>query len=502
MGYGQILTEHKRAHAAFVSALALIATFFSVTRTTEAVAARPNILVIMSDEHNAAIMGCAGNTIVRTPNLDRLAGRGIVFDAAYTNSPLCVPCRLSFTAGKYISRVGAWSNDTWLPSDDYPSIARIMNDAGYESLLCGKQHYDATRRYGFREIGFKAKTNQAHKNGGGRRRPAGDLANETRKVSSRFNEFHPGDDSGVLRHDRQVTQGVVEYLQARDSEDKPFFLFAGYLAPHFPLIVPQKYVESYRGKVPMPEMPPGMLDALPRNYRHLRVGFNMVGVDADTVRRGRELYYGLTTWVDEQIGLVLDTLERTGLAENTVVIYTTDHGENLGEHGLWWKNCTYEHGARVPLIISWPKRWPGGQRRAGACSLVDVVQTIADLGGADVPGDWDGDSLLPWLNDAAHPWKDLAISEYYGHNIASGMVMLRQGRFKYIYHTRADADHGPQRELFDLKADPGEFKNLADDPAQKERIAAMHARMVKELGEEPDQTEQRCRADYARGYQR
>jgi choline-sulfatase len=462
---------------------------------------RPNILVIMSDEHNVRVTGCYGDEVVRTPNLDRLAEQGVTFDAAYTNSPLCVPCRLSFTSGKYISRVGAWSNSCWLPSDDMPSIARIMTAAGYDSLLCGKMHYDKTRRYGFTEIGGKHKTNQYHKTGRGGRRKA-DHLEPTGKVSGRFKEFYAAEDSRVLKHDRQVTRGAVEFLEHRKASDKPFFLLVGYLAPHFPLIVPHEYWEPYKGKVPMPVIPEGLYDTLPLNYKHLRVGFKVVGVDDEIVRKGRELYYGLTQWFDEEVGKVLEALESSSVAGDTVVIYITDHGENLGEHGMWWKNCMYEHSARSPLIVSWPKRWRGGQRRPGVCSHVDLVQTIAELGGAEVPKDWDGDSLLEYLDDPKVEWKDFAVSEYYGHNIASGFVMYRRGPYKYVYHTRPDEKHGPQRELYDLRSDPGEFKNLAADPSQQDRIARMHSAMLKELGEDPEKTEQRCRRDYARGYSR
>jgi choline-sulfatase len=440
---------------------------------------------------------------VQTPNLDRLAASGITFEAAYTNSPLCVPCRLSFTAGKYISRCGAWSNDCWLPSDDYPSIARNMTAAGYDSLLCGKMHYDKTRRYGFTEL-VSARTNQSRKTGRGARRKPDDLtpAKGKPKVSGRFNNFYAAEDSSVLQHDRAVTRTTIDFLRQRKSGDRPFFLMTGYLAPHFPIIVPERYWEPYKGKVPMPVIPEGHLESLPLNYRHLRTAFHMLDVPDKTVREGRELYYGFVQWLDEELGKLFDTLEATGLADNTVVIYTTDHGENLGEHGLWWKNCMFEHAARVPLIVSWPKRWRGGQRREGACSLVDVVQTIAELGGARVPGDWDGDSLCAWMDDPSLKWKDIAVSEYYGHNITSGFVMLRQGRYKYVYHTRP-ADHRPaERELYDLIADPGEFTNLARRPESRDRIERMHALLVRELGEAPDDVEKRCRADYARGYGR
>ena len=459
---------------------------------------KPNVLLIISDEHNASVMGCAGNRVVRTPNLDRLAAEGVTFDAAYCNSPLCVPSRLSLTSGKYVSRVGAWSNDCWLPSEDYPSIARIMNAAGYESLLCGKMHFDTTRRYGFRDVG--GNMNRARKTGKGGRRKPDDLAPRP-GLSGRFNDFHPGE-SSVLKHDRAVTAGTVEFLQGRKAADKPFFLLAGFLAPHFPLIVPESYWQPYKGKVPMPTLPPGHLESQVRNWKHLRVGFHMEQVPAEIVRKGRELYFGLTQWLDEEVGKVLTALAGSEVAENTVVIYTTDHGENMGEHGLWWKNCMYEHASRVPLIVRWPKRWAGGQRRAGACGLVDVVQTIAELGAAAVPDDWNGQSMVAWLDDAAAKWKDRAVSEYYAHNIASGYAMIRQGRHKYVYHTPADAAHPAERELYDLEADPGEFTNLAARGEHAERVEQMHKALVAELGGHPDEAEQRCRADYAKGYAR
>lgn len=459
---------------------------------------KPNVLFLITDEHNASVTGCYGNEVVRTPNLDGLAARGLTFDAAYCNSPLCVPSRMNFTAGKYVSRTGSWSNACWLPSEDYPSIARVMTAAGYDSLLCGKMHYDRTRRYGFREIG--GNMNSSFKTGRGGRRKADDLAPKP-GISGRFKDFHPGE-SRILTHDRKVTAGVVEFLQRRKAADKPFFLAAGYLAPHFPLIVPQRYWDPYRGKVAMPEIPPGHLAGQVRNYQHLRIGFNVEDAPEAIVRKGRELYYGLTQWVDEEIGKVLRALAAGPLGENTVVIYTTDHGENLGEHGLWWKNCMYQHAARIPLIVSWPKRWKGARRRAGACSMVDVVQTIAALGGGETPGDWNGDSLVGWLDDARAAWKDLAVSEYYAHNIASGFTMLRRGPHKYVYHTPADAGHPAERELYDLKADPGELTNLAARPDQAARVRAMHAALVKEIGEDPDETERRCRAACAKGYGR
>ena len=217
---------------------------------------RPNLLVIMSDEHTASITGCYGNRIVRTPNLDSLAAKGVTFDACYTPSPLCVPARLAFTSGKYISRNGAWSNSAWLPSNDVASLPRLLNDAGYETVLCGKMHYDRTRRYGFsKDLGLR---NRSRKSGRCGRRRADDLAGKP-GISGRFRDFRVAeeDKNPVMRGDLDVTKEASAYLRSRRSDDKPYFMLAGYVAPHFPLIIPQEYWERYRDRVPMPVLPPG-----------------------------------------------------------------------------------------------------------------------------------------------------------------------------------------------------------------------------------------------------
>jgi choline-sulfatase len=458
----------------------------------------PNVLLIMSDEHNAGVLGCYGNDLVRTPNLDRLARGGVVFDACYCNSPLCAPSRLSFTSGKYVSKIGAWNNQSRLPSADHGSLPRTLESAGYRSFLCGKMHYDLTRRYGFTELGENR--NQWRKTGEGKRRAAGDLAPGSR--SERFDDFRVGDDSPVLRHDRGVTRDAMHFLAEREPGEGPFLLVVGYLAPHFPLIVPERYWAPYRDRIPLPVIPPGHLEAQPRNYRHLRAQYGLQEVPVAVVKRGRELYYGLTQWLDEQIGELLATLDASAVADDTVVFYTSDHGENLGEHGLWWKKCMYEHATRVPLVASWPGRWAGGQRRRGACSLVDLTRTIADVAGARAPSGWDGRSMLGWLDDPGSHWRDLAISEFYGGGVASGYAMLRTGDYKYVYHVAADARHPAERELYDLRRDPGEFENLAGRSEQQARIRELHVALVAELGETPEQIERRCLADLARGYER
>ncbi|HWB54990.1 MAG TPA: sulfatase-like hydrolase/transferase [Tepidisphaeraceae bacterium] len=468
---------------------------FAINRQNEL----PNILWIMSDEHNASVLGSYGDKIARTPHMDSLAEVGIAFDRCYCNSPLCSPSRGSLTAGKYASRVGMWNNFCELPSADIPSLPRVLNAAGYESYLCGKQHYDYSRRYGFTEVG--GNFNRNFKTGLGSRRNPDDLTQK--HLSPRFSEFHPGNNGSSVRHDRRVTTGALDFLSKRSAGEKPFFLYVGYLAPHFPLIVPEQYWNHFKGKIPMPEIPPGYLDRLPLNYKHLRAGFEEIGVPPDTVRRGRELYYGLTEWVDNEIGKVLHTLRANpAIADNTVIIYASDHGENMGEHGMWWKNDMFDCSARVPLVVSWPKCWTGGQRRTQTCSILDLVQTVAAIGQGRTPDDWNGNSMLTWMDDKNTHWKDFAVSEYYAHNIASGYVMARTANWKYTYFTTIDDQHPSERTLFDVSSDPKEFHNLAADLRHQQLIAEFDKRIIQEIGEAPDKTEQRARRELKNGYHR
>ena len=458
---------------------------------------KPNILLIMSDEHNQRVSGCYGNTIVKTPNIDSLAARGVTFDSHYCNSPLCVPSRSSFTAGKYASRVDVWGLTSELPSADIPSLPRVMNGAGYESFLCGKMHYEETRRYGFTQVG--GDFNNYPKSGRGHRQTPDQIKQHT-PLGGRFRQFHTGLNGSTVRHDTRVTAGAVDFLSKRES-GTPFFLLVGYLAPHFPLIVPEPFYTPYKDKIPMPDVPAGVVENLPTNQKLERTFFEETDVPPETVKLGRELYYGLTTWVDNEIGKVLATLRANPhIADNTVIIYTTDHGENMAEHGLWWKGCMYDQAARVPLIISWPDRWKGGQRRELTSGHLDLVKTVAEIGGGHTPGDWNGDSLVPWLDDPKYKWKDFACSEYYAQFIAHGFVMARTGKWKYVYHGRPAADMPEERQLFDMQADPQEFHNLAGDPQHADLIAKLHARMVREVGGDIEETEQRARAQLAKGY--
>ena len=346
---------------------------------------RPNIILISSDEHNPAMMGCAGDPIIQTPNMDKLARTGVLFNNAYTTCPICVPARACMTAGKYVSRIGSWNNFSMLHPATR-SIARVLNDVGYDSYLCGKMHYDNTCRYGFKELWWNL--NGEWRTGlGPARRPADDLVNGAGNYPDFDDDFGIAESSPVMRQAQRTSNGTIDFLSKYDAADKPFFAIVGYEGPHHPAIIPQHLYDRYKGRVPMPHNPPGHIENLPLNYRHLRLVSRADKISPEKLRYFRELYYGMVNFIDDEIGRVLTALENSPHADNTLIIYTSDHGEMEGEHGMLWKSAMYEESARVPLIISYPRRWQGGQTRTGACTLLDIVRTIADVAQAPTPLD-------------------------------------------------------------------------------------------------------------------
>ena len=425
---------------------------------------RPNFLIIMSDEHGPMFSSTYGHDLVKTPSMDRLAEEGTIFDTAYCNSPLCVPSRASFLTGRYVYRCGGWDNSTPMPVDAI-TWPYLLRNRGYDVVLSGKMHLIGPDPL----HGFRAQL-------------AVDLHRQPPGTSTAFPRWR----DGLLKESEQwplvkeAGPGVTAEIEAdeaseaaalaylRDPERKrgPWALCAGFLAPHFPFVVPEPFFSMYYpDMVDMPNLPNGHLENLPAATRRLREAYRLLEpYTDDEVRRARAAYYGLVTWMDEKIGRLLDTLEQQGLADNTVVIYTSDHGETLGEHGLWRKNIFYEQSARVPLQIRWPSGLPGGRRVTEAVSSVDTAATILELAGVsdEERRFWgmDGDSLLPLLTGQSREWKDEAFCEYEAHGTDRVRAMVRQSKWKLCY------SHGdpPELELYNLETDPGEFNDLSDNP--------------------------------------
>ncbi|HEV7214020.1 MAG TPA: sulfatase-like hydrolase/transferase [Chloroflexota bacterium] len=428
---------------------------------------RPNILLIMSDEHAPQFAGFHGHHLVQTPHLDTLASDGVVFDSAYCNSPLCVPSRASFMAGLHLHRTGVWDNGATLP-ENIPTWAHMVRAAGYDAVLSGKMHLvGADNLHGFR----------AEIEGSRTKHPiSAPRWQEPHRIGNPASRRRV-DDAGVgasphVRMDDLAEEAAVRYMREQADGATPWALCVGFILPHFPLVAPEPYFSMYYPhRTELPSYPAGTAGREHPVHERVRQTFNLYSFSDEQILRARAAYFALITYLDEKIGRLIATLEETGQRQNTVVVYTSDHGELVGEHGLWWKNSFYEHASRVPLIFSWPGQWSGGRRFAGACSLVDLTATVVDLAEATSPGNLDGDTLLPLLRGQTAEWKDEAYCEYTGHATNTPGRMLRTGRWKInIYH-------GEGHELFDLATDPGEQTNLAGRP----ELAAVERQLLRRV---------------------
>ena len=447
---------------------------------------KPNILIIMSDEHAPMYSSVYGHPIVQTPNMERLAAAGATFDAAYCNSPLCMPSRMSFMTGRLVHHIGAWDNVTPLRSDEV-TWAHRLRAQGYDVALSGKQHFGGP--------------DQLH---GFQRQLARDLHAE------RYHAIHTWDEGIVpaeqpwqevyaagpgateeLEVDDLAQQRALEYLRDPVRQARPWALNVSFIAPHFPLIAPQRFWDMYPpAEMDLPLIPDGHLDQLHPMAQRIRAMFGFPQFPDDVVRRARAGYYALISYFDEKIGELLDVLTATGQYENTVIIHISDHGDMNGEHGMWRKSNFYEASSRAPLQIAWPGRIAGGQRFAEVVSLVDVTATIGDIAGDDCNLPLDGDSLLPLLTGRESDWKDEAFCEYLAHGSDRPMAMLRRGRFKLNY------SWGERAELYDLEADPGEFHDLASSAEHQDLAADMRKRLLSDW--DPAALDQQVRASQRR----
>ncbi|HZO26678.1 MAG TPA: sulfatase-like hydrolase/transferase [Chloroflexota bacterium] len=371
----------------------------------------------------------------------------ILFENTYCNSPLCVPSRASFMTGKYVHRIGVWDNAASLSSNE-PTWAHRLNLAGYETAISGKMHFiGEDQRHGFQ----KRLVSDIH---GKMMRALVDWDTKegwnTAGHRERLAEAGPGEYL-YSQYDDCVATRAAEYLAEPERKDGPWALCVGLITPHFPLIVREKYWNMYYPRhADLPDMPEGHLDELHPQNKRMREYFGLEGATEEQTRRARAAYYGLVTFTDERIGQVVDALERNGLAENTVVVYVSDHGEMMGEHGLWWKCTFYESSSRVPLIVSWPKRFEPG-RRTAITSLVDLTRTVIDLAGCEVDdSDLDGRVLTGLLDGTEQDGGGVAFSEYEAHGTDRPSRMVRRGQYKLNYY------HGEPIELFNVVDDPGD----------------------------------------------
>jgi len=422
---------------------------------------RPDIVVIMADQMTPFLLGAYGHGVVRTPNLDRLAQRGVRFDAAYTSYPMCVPARASLLTGRMSSLIGCYDNGDSFPSLT-PTLAHYLTNAGYETILSGKMHFIGADQL----HGFKARlTTDVY--------PSTydwtyDVPPEDAlEMPFDFPAQYRGEGVGPgwaleLQFDEETEYRSLEYL--RSAHASPFCLVTSFTSPHPPFIAPREFWDLYEtAKIDIPEFPPDMAETyslmdLAINRWHGVDNFEQV-FDAAGLRRMRRGYYALLSYVDAKVGRILEVLEERGTLDRTLVVFTADHGDMLGEKGMIQKRSFYEWSSRVPLLMAGPGI-RGGNAVDAPVSLVDLLPTLLDSAGvADsdrLP--MEGKSLMPLIAGSDNGSERQIMCEYHGEGPFRACFMTRKGRYKYIHIQDAE----PQ--LFDLVEDPGEWRNLAGQP--------------------------------------
>jgi choline-sulfatase len=417
----------------------------------------PNILLIMSDQHHAGLMGCAGNPIARTPNMDRLARGGVRFSNAYCTFPLCGPSRMSFMTCRHPHEINLWDNESQLNSDT-PTFAHAFLSAGYETVLAGRMHFvGGDQRHGYANRIMGDCPESSHLAAGWKLgRVLGDLVDTPGMSLNGLLKSGPGR-TGYHAYDEAVTDAAVAWLRQRGRSDpeRPFLLTVGYVAPHCPFVAPPGDFEAYRCRIGYSDLPrPDECLHSANATRRKRFGTDPEP-PVDAQWRARVAYYGLCTFLDRQVGAVLSALEHAALADDTVIVYCSDHGEMLGEHGMWWKSTFYDGASRVPLIISWPGHCKAGESRTENVSLMDIGTTLIDLAGLDPLPGASGKSFRSLLEGANGKWDGTVFAEYAERGSVAVSRMVRSGPWKFNYY------HGMPSELFNLQDDPGERINLS-----------------------------------------
>jgi len=428
----------------------------------------PNILLIMVDQLAPHFLSAYGHPLVKTPNVDRLCAEGVVFDAAYCNAPLCAPSRYVMMSGRLPSKIGAWDNAAEFPAE-VPTFAHYLSALGYRTGLAGKMHFCGPDQL----HGFEERLNTDVYPADFTWTPDWD---EPDKPLDWFHNMGVVRQAGTclrstyLDFDDEVTFAAKRHLfdLARGGEQRPFCLVASYIHPHDPYINRPEYWDLYRDdEIDLPAVTQRDVEDDPHS-RRLRTAMAMddPAPSEAQVRAARHGYYASISYVDARIGELLAALAECGFADDTVVLLTGDHGDMLGERGLWFKMSWFENSARVPLVAHWPAVFPA-RRAAGAVSLVDVLPSLVELAsdgaGFDYATPLEGRSLVPHLSGSGG--HDEAIGEYFGEAIGTPLFMIRREGLKYV------CAEGDPPQLYDLAEDPRELVNLAADERRADEVA-------------------------------
>lgn len=425
---------------------------------------RPNILFLLSDEHSFRLMNHLGAEHgaepVPTPSFDALAASGTVMRHAYCQMPLCTPSRLCLLTGREAQQAGAWDNGAVL-RPELPTLPATLRDAGYATALIGKMHLGGKQQF----VGFQE-------------RPYGDLTGkcghqwEPVPRAERGMRARTATAVGVtgipesLLQDQVVAQETAAWVreQAAGQPDQPWFAMASFSRPHFPLTAPKRHLDRFWPHGVTPPKAPAAGDAWDHPMSvGMRQGFQTEAISEEERQFARASYFACVTYLDEVIGDLLARLERDGLLDNTIIVYTSDHGELAGEHGVWWKHSWHEASARVPLIISRPEQRRGDAPAAvvdTAVGLVDLFPTLCGLAGVETPDGLVGQDLAPALEEDKEPPARPIVTDNLVPRWGEGTEfrMVRQGNYKYVRFR-----HAPPL-AFDLAADLNEQQNLLAQP--------------------------------------
>jgi choline-sulfatase len=437
------------------------------------VAKPPNIMILMADQLTPRALAAYGGRVAKTPTLDRLARDGVVFENAYCNSPLCAPSRYAFMSGQLPSATGGYDNAAEFAADT-PTFAHYLRAAGYLTVLSGKMHFcGADQLHGFEE---RLTTDIYPADFG--------WTPDWTRPGERLDWYHdmesvaragPCVRSNQLDFDEEVIFAARQRVfdLARGQDVRPFCMVVSLTHPHDPFTIAEPWWSRHVDEeIDRPRTPAGKAPDDPHSVR-LRtvIGLEEQPVGDAQIHSARRAYYGACAFVDDGFGRILNALAETRLADDTIVIVIADHGEMLGERGLWYKMNFFDPACRIPMIVHAPVRFAAGRVEASV-SLVDILPTLLDLAGVspDLAAPIAGRSLKPHLEGAPGP--DGVVGEYLAEGAIAPLVMLRRGSWKFV-HCPADPD-----QLYDLDADPEELRNLAADPAHSGVVAEFTTEVV------------------------
>ncbi len=446
-----------------------------------------NILILCSDEHARPVTGCYGHPVVKTPVLDRLAAGGVKFTKAYTPSPICIPARASLAAGTQVHETRCWSSAEPYRGQ-HRSWMHDLRDGGYNVTSIGKLHFGTAEE----DHGFTEEIVPMYLANDGKGWPQGLLRDPLPlsfdEAAQLADEIGAGDTS-YTGYDRKVTDHAIAWIK-NNAGGKAWSLFVSWVSPHFPLKAPEEFYDLYKdAEIPDPIVNP-TIERHPALKQIRKFWSYDDHFDEESRVTAIRSYYGLCSFLDHNIGQVLKALEDSGTLDNTIILYISDHGEMLGNHGFWAKSVMYEDSVGVPMILSGPGVKPGD------CdipvSLTDVAATARGIAGipeTQPPKIWQSTSLLEIAED---PPKDrFIISEYHDGGCPSGFYMLRKGQWKLVHYA---GDYPSQ--LFDMEADPDELNDLSSSADHAEILDELEADLRAVL--DPEEVNAQAFADQAK----